>query len=152
VEFRAKDKRCKRDHTEGERERESSASRGRCYLWWKEMLHFFRWVMLTGTQGFSSVDLQCRLRARLIFFFFQRQMGERESLDDASLLDKEDCWEFNYLPHVTCAHWCVGPTRMGTTRKWPAYFILGVPVKLIHSLQHETLFAYKIWTLKSNLI
>jgi hypothetical protein len=31
--------------------------------------------------------------------FFQRQMGERESLDDASLLDKEDCWEFAYLPH-----------------------------------------------------
>ena len=36
--------------------------------------------------------------------FFQRQKGERESLEDASLLDKEDCWEFNYLPHVTCAH------------------------------------------------
>ena len=28
---------------------------------------------------------------------------ERESLD-ASSLDKEDCWEFAYLPHVTCAH------------------------------------------------
>jgi hypothetical protein len=39
-----------------------------------------------------------------ILFFSATNGRERESLDDASLLDKEDCWEFNYLPHVTCAH------------------------------------------------
>ena len=39
-----------------------------------------------------------------ILFFSATNGRERESLDDASLLDKEDCWEFAYLPHVTCAH------------------------------------------------
>ena len=37
-------------------------------------------------------------------FFSATKGRERESLDDASLLNKEDCWEFAYLPHVTCAH------------------------------------------------
>ena len=109
----------KRDHTEGE---EGRAVTGPLLFMVSPL---FR-VMLTVAQGLSVRRVfQCAGGAserasessetenKRDVSFFSRERDNRRILKDletssmhpdASSLDKEDGWEFTYLPHMTCAH------------------------------------------------